>query len=173
MKTKTGMIRRIDEIGRLVIPKEIRKQLMLKEGESISFVVEDDQIILTKFSVLNKMSPTIQALLDGLYQKYHNTFLLCDNERIFICSSYGYTLYQRKLLSEDLKLFLQQKQEKIEVEMEFINGVEKVTLLPLIVEQETQGAIIMLTKQSAYYTMDESLLHFVKDVIEQEMQSCV
>ena len=46
MKT-TGMVRRIDELGRIVIPKEMRKQLMMKEGESISFSLEDDRIILT------------------------------------------------------------------------------------------------------------------------------
>ena len=47
MKT-TGMVRRIDELGRIVIPKEIRKQLMMKEGESISFFLEDDKIFIIK-----------------------------------------------------------------------------------------------------------------------------
>ena len=50
MKT-TGMVRRIDDLGRIVIPKEIRKQLMLKEGESVSFAVEHNHIVLTKFSI--------------------------------------------------------------------------------------------------------------------------
>ena len=59
----TGVIRRIDELGRIVIPKEIRKQLMMKEGESIAFALENDKIILTKFSSLNKVSPIIEGLL--------------------------------------------------------------------------------------------------------------
>ena len=66
MKT-TGMVRRIDDLGRIVIPKEIRKQLMLKEGESVSFAVEHNHIVLTKFSILHKLSPTIQILLERLY----------------------------------------------------------------------------------------------------------
>ena len=81
MKT-TGMVRRIDDLGRIVIPKEIRKQLMLKEGESVSFAVEHNHIVLTKFSILHKLSPTIQILLERLYSKYHNTFLLCDKRCI-------------------------------------------------------------------------------------------
>lgn len=60
MKT-TGMVRRIDELGRIVIPKEMRKQLMMKEGESISFSLEDDKIILTKFSMLNKMGQQFKS----------------------------------------------------------------------------------------------------------------
>ena len=81
MKT-TGMVRRIDELGRIVIPKEIRKQLMMKEGESIAFSLEDEKIILTKFSMVHKISNSTQMLLEGLYNKYHNTFMICDKESV-------------------------------------------------------------------------------------------
>lgn len=172
MKT-TGMVRRIDELGRIVIPKEIRKQLMMKEGESIAFSLENEKIVLTKFSVLNKMSPTIQTLLEGLYAKYRNTFLLCDKEQVIICSSDGLSQYQRKQIPDDLHLFIEQQQKQIEVTMSFIDGEYQVTLLPLVVEQESQGAFIMLTKQTPYYQIDETLLKFIKSIIEQEMMACV
>ena len=68
----TGMVRRIDELGRIVIPKEMRKQLMIKEGESIAFSLDNDKIILTKYSVLNKLTPLVQSLLEGLYRQYQN-----------------------------------------------------------------------------------------------------
>ena len=48
MKT-TGMVPKIGDLGRIVIPKEIRKQLMFKEGEHVSFTVEEHHIILAKF----------------------------------------------------------------------------------------------------------------------------
>ena len=113
MKT-TGMVRRIDDLGRIVIPKEIRKQLMLKEGESVSFAVEHNHIILTKFSMLYKLSPTIQILLERLYSKYHNTFLLCDKRCIVVCSSDGLAKYQRRELSKDFLLQLQKREQQIE-----------------------------------------------------------
>ena len=49
MKT-TGVIRRIDELGRIVIPKEIRKSLRIKNGESLEVYLDGDSIILKKFS---------------------------------------------------------------------------------------------------------------------------
>ena len=49
MKT-TGIIRRIDELGRIVIPKEIRKNLRIKNGESLEIYLENDSIILKKYS---------------------------------------------------------------------------------------------------------------------------
>lgn len=172
MKT-TGMVRRIDDLGRIVIPKEIRKQLMLKEGESVSFAVEHNHIILTKFSMLYKLSPTIQILLERLYSKYHNTFLLCDKRCIVVCSSDGLAKYQRRELSKDFLLLLQKREQQIEITMEFYGKEEKVTIFPLLYEQVVQGALVMLSHQTPYYLMDQTLLEFVRDIIEEELESCV
>lgn len=172
MKT-TGMVRRIDELGRIVIPKEMRKQLMMKEGESISFSLEDDRIILTKFSMLNKMGPTVQVLLEGLYTKYHNTFMICDLQNIISSSSDGLARYQRKAISKDLSLLIEKQEKQIEVTMDFFNETRKVTIYPLINGQECQGALLMISEQTPYYMMDETLLGFIKEVIEQEIEACV
>ena len=42
----TGIVRRLDDLGRLVIPKEMRRQYQLREGDSIEFFTEDDRIII-------------------------------------------------------------------------------------------------------------------------------
>ena len=54
MKT-TGVIRRIDELGRIVIPKEIRKSLRIKNGESLEVFLDGDSIILKKFSQIESL----------------------------------------------------------------------------------------------------------------------
>jgi len=172
MKT-TGMVRRIDELGRIVIPKEIRKQLMMKEGESISFSLENDRIILTKFSMLNKLSPIIDSLLEGLYQKYHNTFMVCDLKNVLMCSSNGLSTYQRKEIPKDLSLALQQDRFLQEEMIKFEGRNQKITVLPLHQEMNVIGALLMLSETTAYYMVDESLLEFVKNIIEQEIDACV
>lgn len=172
MKT-TGMVRRIDELGRIVIPKEIRKQLMMKEGESIAFALEDDKIILTKFSSLNKVSPIIESLLERLYQKYHNSFLMSDMHHIIMSSSSSLSLYQRKELPKDLLLLLQQNRMIIEEMIDFAGETRKVTALPLQLEMQCIGALMMISEQTPYYMVDETLLEFVKNVIEQELEACV
>lgn len=172
MKT-TGMVRRIDELGRIVIPKEMRKQLMMKEGESISFSLENDKIVLTKFSMLNKLGPTIQILLDGLYNKYHNTFMICNHEQIIACSTNGLARYQRKLVPERVMLLMERQDKQIEEVIDFLGKEARLTLYPLIHGQESQGALLMITEQTPHSLMDENLLEFVKEVIEQEIEACV
>ena len=46
----TGVVRRIDDLGRIVIPKEIRKTLRIKDGESVEIFLENDNIVLKKYS---------------------------------------------------------------------------------------------------------------------------
>lgn len=172
MKT-TGMVRRIDELGRIVIPKEIRKQLMMKEGESIAFSLENDKVVLTKFSMFHQLSPIIESLLESLYQKYHNTFLITNMDSVLMCSSDGLAKYQRKSLSKELILALQQSRSMIEESVEFIHEQEKITVFPLIQGNECLGSLIMITKRTPYHMMNESLLEFVKDIIEREIDACV
>ena len=52
MKT-TGIVRRIDELGRIVIPKEVRKRLKIDSGDLVDIYVDDVNVILTKFYPLN------------------------------------------------------------------------------------------------------------------------
>ena len=169
----TGMVRRIDELGRIVIPKEIRKQLMMKEGESISFSLEGDQIVLTKFSLLNKLSPVIDSMLDGLYSKYQNIFLVSDLERVLMCSSLGLSLYQRKPISKDLSLAIRQGRSFKEEMVEFIGETRKLTVFPIMNHHQCAGALMMISQKTPYYMIDESLMIFVKEVIEQEIEACV
>lgn len=45
----TGIVRKVDELGRIVIPKELRKTLMIEEGDSLEIYVDGEQIILKKY----------------------------------------------------------------------------------------------------------------------------
>ena len=53
--TTSGIIRRIDELGRIVIPKEIRKSLRIKNGDSLEILVEGDNITLRKYSQVENL----------------------------------------------------------------------------------------------------------------------
>ena len=65
----TGIIRRIDDLGRIVIPKEIRRNLHIHEGDPLEyFVTEDGGIKLKKYSVANVYRTETQAMLQSLAQ---------------------------------------------------------------------------------------------------------
>ena len=58
MKT-IGIVRRIDDLGRIVIPKEIRNTLRIKSGDNLDVMVYDNKIILQKFSNVAKVENVV------------------------------------------------------------------------------------------------------------------
>lgn len=81
MKT-TGIIRRIDELGRIVIPKEIRKNLRIKNGESLEIYLENDSIILKKYldKEINEFTERSIERRDNFFEKQKKSFQIINDE---------------------------------------------------------------------------------------------
>ena len=62
----TGIIRRIDDLGRIVVPKEIRHTLGLKEGDPLELYVEGDVICFKKYSTLPEIIQTVETLANQI-----------------------------------------------------------------------------------------------------------
>ena len=84
MKT-TGITRRIDELGGIVIPKEIRKNMHLKTGELLEIFINDEEsITLKKFSLINKQEEFLGDYVNLLAKKTHtNIYVTSLNELVF------------------------------------------------------------------------------------------
>ena len=63
-----GIVRRIDELGRIVIPKEIRKTLHIKNGENLEIFINDGNIILKKYSELGNIKELSDTIAETLNQ---------------------------------------------------------------------------------------------------------
>lgn len=110
----TGIIRRIDELGRIVIPKEIRNNLRLKSGESIEIFVNDDTIMMKKFSMINKISDLSQELTDAMYTFLKNNIIITDLHTIIAASGN----LKKELINQNISSFLSEKIEKREKMLE-------------------------------------------------------
>ena len=78
----TGVVRRIDELGRIVIPKEIRKNFRIKEGENIEIFIEDENIILKKYSTLFNLKEITSILVKSFNQITNLNIIITDNSNI-------------------------------------------------------------------------------------------
>ena len=78
----TGVIRRIDDLGRVVIPKEIRKNLRIKEGDNLEIFVQNEEVILKKYSMMNKINDLAQELTDAIYTFMKHSIFITDTDSI-------------------------------------------------------------------------------------------
>ncbi|MFW5991984.1 MAG: AbrB/MazE/SpoVT family DNA-binding domain-containing protein, partial [Halanaerobiaceae bacterium] len=66
----TGIVRRIDDLGRVVIPKEIRRTMRIREGEPLEiFVDREGEVILKKYSPIGELSEFAQEYADALAEE--------------------------------------------------------------------------------------------------------
>lgn len=84
----TGIVRRIDDLGRIVIPKEIRKTLRIKEGESLEIEVVNDNIVLKKYSSIEDIKGLLNTLIMAIYKVINKSIIVFDRDRI-ICGIGG------------------------------------------------------------------------------------
>lgn len=168
-----GIIRRIDELGRIVIPKEMRKRLNMVEGESIAFYLEDDSLILKKFSDLEGMSSIIESVIGYLYEKIGCSLFISDNERILYTSQDIMNVYQGKKLNQFYKMNIMSQDTYHSLEIINDRKEKEVFVYPFYREGKKIGSLGILIKKSSYHIIDKTLLKFCIEIIERELLLCV
>ena len=77
----TGIVRRIDDLGRVVIPKEIRRTLRIREGDPLEiFVDRDGEVILKKYSPISELGDFAKEYAEALFDSLGNPILICDRD---------------------------------------------------------------------------------------------
>lgn len=107
MKT-TGVIRRIDELGRIVIPKEIRKNLRIKNGESLEIFLEGDNIILKKYSQLESIENVSVDYVEAFNQIIKHNIIVTDRDKVIAVSG----SLKKKYLGKEINEFTERSIER-------------------------------------------------------------
>lgn len=79
-----GSVRKLDDLGRIVIPKSVREMLNMEQGDNIEFYVEDNKVILKKSSILEMNEEEIYKLLQLYYSKYGKSSAILENGNIIL-----------------------------------------------------------------------------------------
>lgn len=86
----TGIVRRIDELGRVVIPKEIRRTQRIRQGDTLEiFTAADGEVIFKKYSPLVELGQISAIYTEVLAKSLGSTVLVCDRARIVAASGSG------------------------------------------------------------------------------------
>src|SRR5690554_5875058 len=79
----TGIVRRIDDLGRVVIPKEIRRTLRIREGDPLEiFTDRDGEVILKKYSPIGELGDFAQEYADSLYETTGHLSIITDRDAV-------------------------------------------------------------------------------------------
>jgi len=147
----TGIIRRIDELGRIVIPKEIRKTLRIKDGESLEIYLKNTNIILKKYSMFEGLNEFYKIFAASIYEELNTNILIVDRDTVVAAAGDMKRNYLDKNISDDLDAMIQTRKNVVEKERRevfLVTGIkENVSYIvsPIIVNGDAIGAVIMLS----------------------------
>ncbi len=150
MKT-TGVVRRIDDLGRIVIPKEIRKTLRIKDGESVEIFLNSDNIVLKKYSPLQGLPSFYKDYVESIYSEIGNNIIIVDRDKIVAVSGDLKKKYLNKNISSELDEIIQNRtivSSKTKNKVSIINEKAEdasYVIAPIITNGDAVGAVIILS----------------------------
>jgi len=104
----TGVIRRIDDLGRIVIPKEIRKNLRIKTGDNLEVYLDGDTIVLKKFSQIESLENVSVDYVESFNQIIKHNIIVTDRDKVIAVAG----PLKKKYLNKEINEFMERSIER-------------------------------------------------------------
>ncbi|MGL6197662.1 MAG: stage V sporulation T C-terminal domain-containing protein [Lachnospiraceae bacterium] len=161
----TGIVRKIDELGRLVLPKEIRRTLQMREGDPLEIYTDrEGNVILRKYSPIVEMKTFAQKYVETLSQIINHSVLIIDRDTIVASAGGVKKEMIGKSISHQMGDAIKNRERIIAVKGDnrYVNitdsGLDEYgsqVIYPILSDSEIIGAIVLLGKDSKI-SMDET-----------------
>ncbi len=154
----TGITRKIDELGRIVIPKEIRRTLRIREGTPLEiFTEKNGEIVLRKYSPMGELVAFAQQYADSLAQTTGMMVCITDLEQVIAAAGGAKREYLGKAISEKLEQLMEDRGQSqaepedkkyIPIIKEAVEDKFSQTVCPIICQGDVIGSVILLAKDA-------------------------
>ena len=159
----TGVVRRIDDLGRIVIPKEIRRTLRIKDGSSLEIFVEKDMVALKKYSSIKSLGDFAELYADSINQTLGNIVIITDCDSVIACSGLSKKEYIGGHLSDFLEKTLLERENLLEKDFKEIEIIEnkklKVSYVinTIVSNGDAIGLVCLLSKDTPITELDKKV----------------
>ncbi len=153
----TGIVRRIDDLGRVVIPKEIRRTMRIREGDPLEiFTDREGEIILKKYSPIGELGTFAKEYAESLAQTAGHTTCIIDKDQIIAVSGGTKKDFYEKHISSAMEKCINSRNTLIMgrsdsnfiplLEDDTINSYNYQLVAPIISEGDVLGAVVFLSQ---------------------------
>ena len=147
MKT-TGIVRRMDELGRVVIPKEMRRTMHLREGEELEIFADGDGLFLKKYSAISALGPIVHEYARVVSQMLSADVFVVDTDGVL--SSGGAPLDEHTLSTKVSEIISSRKRRVLENAAALRAGdvYPYLAVYPVLAHGDLFGALVVGAKRA-------------------------
>ena len=148
----TGIVRRIDDLGRVVIPKEIRRTMRIREGDPLEIYTDrEGEVIFKKYSPIGELGAFAGQYAETLYKTCELSVVICDRDSVIACAGLPKREFQDKRISpkteaviENRSLFRADGSEPFSVTNEGDGEYTVGCMMPFLAEGDVIGCVANL-----------------------------
>ena len=162
----TGIVRRIDDLGRIVIPKEIRRTMRIREGDPMEiFTSREGEILLKKYSPVGELSEFALALAESAAQTLGELVCVMDRDYVIAAAGSGKKEFEGKILDGQLQGAIDKRCSQIAVDRNYFIKIvtdderkyNRQALVTILSHGDCIGAVAILSGEKSQ-NKDETLL---------------
>lgn len=164
----TGIVRRIDDLGRVVIPKEIRRTLRIREGDPLEiFTDRDGGVILKKYSPIGELSEFANEYCESLYETTGYTAIISDRDNIIAIAGGSKKEYLERRVSPELERIIESRNtyitdDKVKpIKLFYEDGdpdeYTAQVIVPIVMQGDPIGTITLMSKDQGVYMEEVEL----------------
>lgn len=158
----TGIVRRIDDLGRVVIPKEIRRTLRIREGDALEiFTDSQGGVIFKKYSPVGELSTFASQYAEVLNRTAGLPMLICDRDHIVAAAGVSRKEYLERRVTPELEECMQSRRSFVGTasdKLQPVEGVDRMAsvVCPILAASDVTGAVVLLEDDTQQGEPDET-----------------
>ena len=167
----TGIVRRIDELGRIVIPKEIRKNLRIKNGDNLEILVDGENITLRKYSQIENVTDMASVYAESFYQVLKYNVIVTDTDKVVAIAGNLKKKYLNMGISDKLTNMIERRDSFVERKkssIEISPGLSEFgyyAVATIINNGDSIGSVIILSLDTPMLEQEEKLANILANML--------
>ncbi|KSU76536.1 stage V sporulation protein T [Fictibacillus enclensis] len=174
----TGIVRRIDDLGRVVIPKEIRRTLRIREGDPLEiFVDRDGEVILKKYSPINELGDFAKEYAESLADSSGHIVLIADRDSYIAVAGGSKKDYLNKGIGKVVETSMNDRKSVLEANSTTVEMVDGNTesssyvIAPIVASGDPIGVVTLLSKEGKKMTeLEQKLAETAAGFLARQME---
>ena len=166
----TGIVRRIDDLGRVVIPKEIRRTMRIREGDPLEiFTDRDGEVIFKKYSPIGELMSFAAGYAETLYKTSGHPVIITDRDTVIAFAGASKKECADKKISPDVEEIMESRQLYTKANGDtcktVVDGNDKLnisTCMPIVSEGDIIGSVVSILPEDDNHIPDETEIKLIQ-----------